>query len=95
MKLLLGAYFTLRGHGCQEFAARAERLRGPLQAEPRSRGTLDNGVIFGYFPVPSKCSAPIAQLVERLTLNQRVRGSSPCGRTNKNNNLRPYPLIGG
>ena len=26
--------------------------------------------------------APIAQLVERLTLNQRVRGSSPCGRTN-------------
>ena len=28
------------------------------------------------------CSyAPIAQLVEQLTLNQRVRGSSPCWRT--------------
>ena len=26
--------------------------------------------------------APIAQLAEQLTLNQLVRGSSPCGRTN-------------
>ena len=25
--------------------------------------------------------APVAQLVEQLTLNQRVQGSSPCGRT--------------
>ena len=78
----MGAYFTVRGNGCQEFAARAGRSRGPLPAAPRCRWTLDNGVIFGYFRHPSKCSAPIAQLVERLTLNQRVRGSNPCGRTN-------------
>src|SRR5271166_6030288 len=30
----------------------------------------------------------IAQLVEQLTLNQRVQGSSPCAPTNKINDLR-------
>ncbi len=32
-------------------------------------------------PIQATGYAPIAQLVERLTLNQRVRGSSPCWRT--------------
>jgi hypothetical protein len=29
----------------------------------------------------------IAQLVEQLTLNQRVQGSSPCAPTRQNNDL--------
>ena len=51
--------------------------------------SLDNIRVWIYFLRLAKLSksleiffnAPIAQLVERLTLNQRVRGSSPCGRT--------------
>ena len=33
--------------------------------------------------------APVAQLVEHLTLNQGVQGSSPCGCTNK---VRGLPI---
>lgn len=29
-------------------------------------------------------NVPVAQLVEQLTLNQRVQGSSPCGDTTDN-----------
>ena len=31
----------------------------------------------------NKCDALVAQLVEHLTLNQRVQGSSPCRRTKR------------
>ncbi len=31
----------------------------------------------------NKKNAPVAQLVEHLTLNQRVQGSNPCRRTKK------------
>ena len=33
-------------------------------------------------PLSKKNNAPVAQLVEHLTLNQRVQGSNPCRRTN-------------
>ena len=45
------------------------------------------------WPFPKKCvplhpqirnDAPVAQLVEHLTLNQGVQGSSPCGCTKGN-----------
>jgi hypothetical protein len=32
----------------------------------------------------------IAQLVEQLTLNQRVQGSNPCAPTNEINDLRDF-----
>ena len=35
-----------------------------------------------------QCDASVAQLVEHLTLNQGVQGSTPCGSTKK-------PLISG
>ena len=35
----------------------------------------------------------IAQLVEQLTLNQRVQGSSPCAPTNKFNDFMPIDLF--
>ena len=38
-------------------------------------------------------SGRIAQLVEQLTLNQRVQGSSPCAPTNQINNSASRPLI--
>src|SRR5215469_17942663 len=40
-------------------------------------------------PLRSRCDrfGRIAQLVEQLTLNQRVQGSSPCAPTNDFNNL--------
>ena len=34
-------------------------------------------------PLKPKGDAPVAQLVEHLTLNQGVQGSSPCGCTKK------------
>ena len=36
--------------------------------------------------------APVAQLVEHLTLNQGVQGSSPCGCTNKEASGPPFFL---
>jgi hypothetical protein len=39
-----------------------------------------------------RISAPVAQLVEQLTLNQLVRGSSPCGCTKCGIILRVFPL---
>ncbi len=35
----------------------------------------------------------IAQLVEQLTLNQRVQGSNPCAPTNEIKGLRPSPCF--
>jgi hypothetical protein len=49
-------------------------------ARPSLRGNLVRRVL-------SRPSGRIAQLVEQLTLNQRVQGSSPCAPTNKINNL--------
>ena len=46
-------------------------------AEPASRPIINNS-----FP------APLAQLAEQLTLNQRVVGSSPARGTNQSNELR-------
>lgn len=38
--------------------------------------------------------APVAQLVEQLTLNQRVQGSIPCwGTINKQHNFLEYHMI--
>ena len=34
-----------------------------------------------FAPAKKKSDAPVAQLVEHLTLNQGVQGSSPCGCT--------------
>jgi hypothetical protein len=42
------------------------------------------GAISAFFPnfaFPIQSSVSVAQLVEQLTLNQRVHGSSPCGDT--------------
>ncbi len=46
---------------------------------------LVDGIRFweGREESPLKSAAPMAQLVEQLTLNQRVGGSSPPGRTNR------------
>ena len=44
-----------------------------------------------------KCDAPVAQLVEHLTLNQGVQGSSPCGcttlKTISNNKSAPVAQL--
>ena len=40
-------------------------------------------VVLGLAPAGGR----IAQLVEQLTLNQRVQGSNPCAPTNKINDL--------
>ena len=40
----------------------------------------------------TKNVAPVAQLVEHLTLNQGVQGSSPCGCT-KNEELMKFQLL--
>ena len=52
--------------------------------------------IFVYFIAPSirkfDMQAPVAQLVEQLTLNQLVRGSSPCGCTKGGTILWVFPL---
>ena len=37
--------------------------------------------------LPVKRNALVAQLVEHLTLNQRVQGSNPCRRTKKRKQL--------
>lgn len=39
--------------------------------------------------------APIAQLVERLTFNEDVHGSSPCGRTTSRFGTGSFPGIRG
>ena len=39
-----------------------------------------------FAPAKAK-DAPVAQLVEHLTLNQGVQGSSPCGCTKKKVNI--------
>jgi hypothetical protein len=41
----------------------------------------------------SRFDGRIAQLVEQLTLNQRVHGSSPCAPTIEINKLRNKPLL--
>ena len=37
-----------------------------------------------------KKDAPVAQLVEHLTLNQGVQGSNPCGCTEKRKSNLPF-----
>src|SRR5690349_6981938 len=54
--------------------------------------SLDRGVRLCYRRPPAgnrTGSGRIAQLVEQLTLNQRVQGSSPCAPTNHVNHLEP------
>src|SRR5690606_35716931 len=63
------------------------------ELQPAGGGGLDQGTHGNHLDAPASISvrqpagdivlrrAPIAQLAEQLTLNQRVRGSSPCGRT--------------
>ena len=45
-------------------------------------------VVLGLAPAGGR----IAQLVEQLTLNQRVQGSNPCAPTNEINDLGASPL---
>ena len=75
----------------QEAAGYVRRLF-PLFSEdlkPACGWTLPGA--FAKPPAPgeilSRHSGRIAQLVEQLTLNQRVQGSSPCAPTNKIKNL--------
>ena len=44
-----------------------------------------------FAPAKEK-DAPVAQLVEHLTLNQGVQGSSPCGCTNEEESDPPFFL---
>ena len=53
----------------------------------------------GPFGAPAPSWGRIAQLVEQLTLNQRVQGSSPCAPTNQNKGLgriglTPFLILG-
>ena len=56
-------------------------INNELQSIGGNRRRLDRNPIRTYSLCLPTQWAPIAQLVERLTLNQLVRGSSPCGRT--------------
>ena len=47
-------------------------------------------VVLGLAPAGGR----IAQLVEQLTLNQRVQGSNPCAPTNEINNLNDFLIFG-
>ena len=52
-----------------------------MSAWANGRPAVPKTVYAGLIPAVDTF-APVAQLVEQLTLNQRVQGSSPCGRTN-------------
>ena len=48
------------------------------------KSLVTSNKICTFAPANRKCcDAPVAQLVEHLTLNQGVQGSSPCGCTSK------------
>ena len=78
-------YRQPRAHGSP-----APMRRSPRRALPRTGAALTSSLLVQIF-----FYAPVAQLAEQLTLNQRVQGSSPCGRTIFAEGLRtpnPQPL---
>lgn len=93
------------GHGGNEPRDNAARVAG------QSRRALLNGRRLKDFrkawlpdAFPVRHPGRIAQLVEQLTLNQRVQGSSPCAPTNKfkdlistsqerSSNMRPIEVV--
>jgi hypothetical protein len=95
------------GNACREPWSRPRdqtagrsRLAGPPTAvilAHRAPEIWTGGQAFVIRPSASTCGVPggrIAQLVEQLTLNQRVLGSSPSAPTNKISDLRWF-LDGG
>ena len=47
----------------------------------RAKSFVNKKKVSTFAAANRKCDAPVAQLVEHLTLNQGVQGSSPCGCT--------------
>ena len=53
----------------------------PWSEKKSAQNLLVTKKMYTFAPAKTK-NAPVAQLVEHLTLNQGVQGSSPCGCTN-------------
>ena len=53
---------------------------------------MESKKVSTFAPAKQETDAPVAQLVEHLTLNQGVQGSSPCGCTREKKRVCDAPV---
>ena len=75
--------------GKNKLVDKAQELNGAVSALDTATAPLLKGAALRGGHGPRAFDGRIAQLVEQLTLNQRVQGSSPCAPTIEINDLSP------